>query len=282
MTTVGEVMTHNPIVASIPGTRTDVLRLMVKHNLTGVPVVKKDSRTLVGMITRRDIIDSPEEDQLALVMRREPLSLAPDTTVEEAAKLMVRTKVTHLPVVEDGKLVGIMTPTDLLYEVEKRASGRPVEDLALSPCVPIHQEAPLVVAFVTFRVSKVNALPALDNSGRLNGILTDRDIFNKFHIHESVTEQEMGLGGEDDNWSWENYRNILRMWYEVSRIDMPMVPVSSIMVRSPTTVFKRTNVSEAARIMRRNDFGQLPVVDSKESLVAMLYDMDVISILAKD
>lgn len=35
-------------------------------------------------------------------------------------------------------------------------------------------------------------------------------------------------------------------------------------------------------MMRRNDFGQLPVVDSKDSLAAMLYDMDVISILAKD
>lgn len=233
MTTVDEVMTHNPIVASIPGSRNDVLRLMVKHNLTGVPIVKKDGKTLVGMITRRDIFNSPEEDQLALVMKRNPLFLSPDTTVEEAAKTIVTTKVTHLPVVDKGKLVGIMTPTDLLNEVEKRASGRPIEDLALSPCVPIHQEAPLVVAFVTFRVSKVNALPVLDNVGRLNGIITDRDIFNKFHIHESVTEQDMGLGGEDDNWSWENYRNILRMWYEVSKIDMPMVPVSKIMIARP-------------------------------------------------
>jgi len=282
MTTVEEVMTHNPIVASIPGNRTDVLRMMVKHNLTGVPVVKRDSKTLVGMVTRRDIIDRPEEDQLALVMRREPVSLTPDATVEEAAKLMLSTKYTHIPVVDGSELVGILTPTDLLVEVEKRSSGIPVEELALSPCVPIHQGAPLVVAFVTFRVSKVNALPVLDDTGRLTGILTDRDIFNRFHIHESVTEQDMGLGGEDDNWSWENYRNILRMWYEVSRIDMPMVSVSGIMVRSPTTVFKRTNVSEAARVMRRNDFGQLPVVDSKESLMAMLYDMDVISILAKD
>ena len=89
----------------------------------------------------------------------------------------------------------------------------------------------------------------------------------------------MGLGGEDDNWSWENYRNILRMWYQVSKIDVPLVPVSRIMAGSPATVFKRTNVSDAARTMRRNDFGQLPVVDSRDLLTAMLYDMDVISIL---
>jgi CBS domain-containing protein len=282
VTIVREVMTHNPIVATIPSSRIDVLRMMVRHNLTGAPVVKRDDDELVGMITRRDIFDNPEEDQLALVMKRDPQYLDPETPVEEAARVMIQTKETHLPVVEDGKLVGIMTPTDLLYDVEKKASGIPVDELALSPCVPIYQEAPLIVAFVTFSVSKVNALPVLDGTGRLNGIITDRDVFNKFHIHESVTEQDMGLGGEDDFWSWENYRNILRMWYEVSKIDMPMVPVSSVMVRSPTTVFKKTNVSEAARMMRRNDFGQLPVVDSKDNLTAMLYDMDVISILAKD
>jgi CBS domain-containing protein len=279
MTAVSEVMTHNPIVGTIPGSRNDVLKLMVRHNLTGIPVVKREGNGLAGLITRRDILNSPEEEQLALIIQKDPVRISSDASVEEAAKLMFTTKATHLPVLEDGKLVGIITPTDLLYEVEKRASGVPVEELALSPCVPIYEGTPLVVGFVTFRVSKVNALPVLDAMGHLNGILTDRDIFNKFHINESVAEQEMGLGGEDDNWSWENYRNILRMWYQVSTIDVPLVPVSKIMTTSPTTVFKRTNVSEAARTMRRNDFGQLPVVDSKDRLTAMLYDLDVISIL---
>lgn len=279
MTTVEEVMTHNPIVGTVPGSRNDVLKLMVKHNLTGIPLVKREGNGLAGMVTRSDILGSPEEEQLALIMNKNPVQIRSDASVEDAARLMTSTKSTHLPVLENGKLVGIITPTDLLYEVEKRASGIPVEELALSPCVPIYEESPLMVAFVTFRVSKVNALPVLDSSGHLGGILTDRDIFNKFHIDERIAEQDMGLGGEDDNWSWENYRNILRMWYQVSKIDVPMVPVSKIMTHSATTVFKRTSVSEAARTMRRNDFGQLPVVDSMDRLTAMLYDMDVISIL---
>jgi CBS domain-containing protein len=51
------------------------------------------------------------------------------------------------------------------------------------------------------------------------------------------------------------------------------------MVKNPTTVFRKTSVSEAARIMRKNDFGQLPVRDSKDHLLAMIYDLDVISVL---
>ncbi len=281
MTTIDKVMTHNPITAEIPGSRNDVLKLMVKHNLTGVPIVKKTDGSLAGMITRNDIFTNPEEDQLAMVMNREPLTLSPHDTVEHAASLIVKTKVTHFPVVENGNLVGILTPTDLLYEVEKKASGIPVEELALSPCVPIYQEAPLRVALVTFRASGVNALPVLDVNGRLTGILTDRDIFNKSLINGSIALTALGIGGDEDEWTWEGLRNVMKLWFEVSKIEVPAIPVRDIMVRSPTTVFRKTSVSEAARTMRRNDFGQLPVVDSKESLVAMLYDVNVVSILAQ-
>lgn len=281
MTTVEKVMTHNPITAEIPGSRNDVLKLMVKHNLTGVPIVKKTDGSLAGMISRSDIFTNPDEDQLAMVMNRNPLTLSPQDTVEHAASLIVKTKVTHFPVVEDGKLVGILTPTDLLYEVEKKASGIPVEELALSPCVPVYQDTPLRVALITFKVSRVNALPVLDANARLSGILTDRDVFNKSLINGSIALTALGIGGDEDEWTWDGLRNVMKLWFEVSKIEVPAVPVRDIMVRSPTTVFRKTNVSEAARTMRRNDFGQLPVVDSKENLVAMLYDVDVISILAQ-
>lgn len=281
MTTVDEVMTHNPITAEIPGSRNDVLKLMVRHNLTGLPIIKKVDGSLVGMVTRNDIFQHPEEDQLAMVMNREPLVLSPQDTVETAAALMTTKRVTHFPVVEGGKLVGILTPTDLLNEVEKKASNIPVEELALDPCVPIYQETPLRAALVTFKASRVNALPVLDANGRLAGIITDRDVFNKSLINGSVALTALGMGDDEDSWSWDGLRNIMKLWFEVSKIEMPAVPVRDIMVRSPTTVFKKTNVSEAARTMRRNDFGQLPVVDSKENLVAMLYDINAVSILAQ-
>ncbi|WP_019177172.1 CBS domain-containing protein [Methanomassiliicoccus luminyensis] len=281
MTTVEQVMTHNPIVGQIPGSRTDVLKLMVKHNLTGIPIVKKNDGSLAGMITRNDIFQKPEEDQLAMIMTKNPVTILPGCQVEEAARLMLRTQVTHMPVVDDGKLVGILTPTDLLYEVEKKASGVPVGELALSPCVPIYQDAPLRVALMTFRVSKVNALPVLDSNGKLAGILTDRDVFNKSLINGSMAMSALGIAGDEDEWTWEGLRDVMKLWFEVSKIELPAVPVRDIMRRSPTTVFSKTNVSEAARTMRRNDFGQLPVVDSKDNLAAMLYDIDVVSILAK-
>ena len=126
-----------------------MLRTMVKHNLTGIPVIRKNDGSLAGLVTRNDIFDKPEEDQIALVMNRTPDGIPPSSTVEMAAKIMIAKKLHHLPVVDDSKLIGILTPTDLLVDAEKRASGRSVESCALSPCVPISQNAPLRVALMT-------------------------------------------------------------------------------------------------------------------------------------
>lgn len=281
MTKIKDVMTHNPIVSQVPGSRTDVIKLMVTHNLTGIPVVKRDGGELVGMITRDDIFTKPDEDQLAIIMKKNPETLSPDDSVEYAANKILETHTTHFPVVEDKQLIGILTPTDLLHEVEKNGGNISVEDVAISPCVPIFQDSPLRVALATFRASNVNALPALDENGRLSGILTDRDIFNKSLINGSSAITAMGIAGDEDEWSWEGLKGVMKMWFEISKVELPSIPVRDIMISRPTTVFSKTSVVESARIMRRNDFGQLPVVDSKDVLIGMLYDTDIISVLVR-
>ena len=63
---VKDIMTEDPIVAKLPGTRTEILRIMVTKKLTGIPVVKKDG-TYVGFVARKHIFANPTEEQLALL-----------------------------------------------------------------------------------------------------------------------------------------------------------------------------------------------------------------------
>ncbi len=282
MATVGDVMTSNPIVAQVPGSRQEVLKIMVQHNLTGLPVVRRNDGSLAGMITRQDIFDRPNEEQAAMIMQREHPSISPKASVEEAAKILVEGTMRHLPVVEGNRLVGILTPTDLLCIVEKRGIDSPVEKVIRSPCVPIFQESPLAVASVILKVSKSSALPVLDEHGRLTGIITDRDIFNKSYVEGSQAMSDLGIVEDEDQWSWDGLRNVMKLWFEVSKIELPGLPIRDIMVKDPITVFKKTAISEAARIMRKNDFGQLPVRDNKDRLLAMIYDHDIISVLVKE
>jgi CBS domain-containing protein len=278
---VKEIMTENPIVAELPGTRTEVLKRLVKNNITGMPVIKSDDGSLAGFVTRQDIFAKPDEEQLALVMKRDVHTIGPNASVKDAARIMVEKNLSHLPVVEKGRLAGLLTPTDLLIVVERDNPQVTVEDIVRSPCIPIYADAPLTVALATFKSAKVLALPVLDDDAKLVGIITDRDIFNQTVIDSAVVMSDLGISDDEDNWTWEGLRNVMKLWYEVSRVDLPRLKVKEIMVKNPMTVFRKTLVGDAARTMRKQDFGQLPVRDSRDNLVAMIYDIDVISTLTK-
>lgn len=108
--------------------------LLKQIGIRHLPVLD-DRERLVGVVTDRDIKRaSPSEatsldiheilylvEKIAVsrVMSREPITVAPDTSVREAAKIMVDRKIGCLPVVSGEKLVGIVTGIDLLRLVAR-------------------------------------------------------------------------------------------------------------------------------------------------------------------
>lgn len=279
---VKDLMTKDPVVAELPGNRTDVLRLLVKENKTGVPVVKKSDGSLAGFVTRQDITAKPDEEQLALIIRKDYPALDPNDEIEKAARLLLDNDLHHLPVVSKGKLAGIITPADFLQLIEDMDGQNPIENYVRTPCFPIFEGAPLPVVDAVFRVAGLMAAPVLDEHGKLSGIVTDRDIFNLSTVEVSAAMSALGLGEDENAWTWEGMRNIMKLYFNVSSIELPTIPVSEVMVRKPRTVFRKTSVSEGARIMKKYDFGQLPIRDSKDDLVAMIYELDLLVALFED
>jgi CBS domain-containing protein len=273
-------MTKSPIVATLPGTRTEVLRLLVKHRLTGVPVVNKD-RQLAGLVTRHHIFAKPLEEQLAMVMDRHPPSIEDGATLAETATILFEMNLHHLPVVRGAKLVGILTPADLLEPIARRRFETPVEQLVRSPCVAVHASTPINVASRIMTLARIVALAVLDDDAHLCGLITDRDIFARTHVDGRTAQRELGIAGDEDAWNSEGLKNVMRLYWEERKVDLPRDPVRDAMVRDPVTVFGQTSASQAARLMWKNDFGQLPVVDANDRLVAMLYDIDVVAVLAR-
>ena len=277
---VKDIMTEDPIVAKLPGTRTEVLRIMVTKKLTGVPVIKKDG-TYVGFVARKHIFANPTEEQLALLVQKDWPTIVKSTKVEDAARLFVDGDIHHMPVVSKKKVVGMLTPADFLGAVQKKNVATPVSELVRSPCVPVYEKTPLKVALEIIKVAKVFALPVLDKAGKLTGIITDRDIFNQSHIDGSIAISDLGLGDDEDSWSWDGLRNVMKLYYEESRIDLPKIYVEKVMVKPPVTVFEKTGAAEAAKMMMAEDFGQLPVIDMNDKLIAMLYELDVVATLVQ-
>ena len=119
-------MTPNPITITLQTTLPEAYRLMEAHYIRRLPVIKNGK--LVGVVTRGDIREAQSNKATAIsvhemnlfldrltakeFMAYEPIIIAPDATIGEAAYLMLQHKIGGLPVVENGELVGIITETD--------------------------------------------------------------------------------------------------------------------------------------------------------------------------
>lgn len=276
MKKVKDIMTPDPIVAELPGNRRDAINLMVKNQLTGMPVVKDG--TLRGFVSRHDFFNNPDEDQMAMIYQKDFPSVDTEVELKEAAKLLVENNIHYLPVSdEDDRCVGIITTYDMLKYVEQLKISKVVGEVVRSPCVPIFEETPIKVVLQTMKLTKLFAFPVVDKDTSLKGIISDRDLFNLTHINSGIVVSELGLGDDEDAWSWEGLKNIMKLYYEESKIELPDIPVKEAMIKEPTTVYEKTEVYEAARIMRLNDFAQLPVVDHVDKLKTMVYELDLIS-----
>src|SRR5919109_2196762 len=134
---VREAMTEDPRSIGPSASVVEAARLMRDEHVGSLPIT--DGDTLVGMITDRDITTRvvAEAADLATtsvgdVYSQDLISVEPDKDLEEALRLMARHQVRRLPVVENGRLVGIVAQADIaltLSEDEKK-TGELVEAIS--------------------------------------------------------------------------------------------------------------------------------------------------------
>ncbi len=276
MKKVKDLMSKDPITTELPGNRRDAMNLMVKNKLTGMPVVKKGE--LKGFVSRHDFFKNPEEEQLAMIYRKDFPSVFGDDSIETAAKLLVDNNTHYLPVKDkNNKCIGIITTYDMLEYVEDKKIDTPVGEVARSPCVPIYEGTPIDVVLQTMKLTHLYAFPVVDKETSLVGIISDRDLFHLSKINGGIVVSELGLGDDEDAWSWEGLKNVMKLYYEESKIELPDMIAKDAMVKDPTSIYEKTEVHEAARLMRLNDFGQLPIVDEMDKLKTMVYELDLIA-----
>ncbi len=97
----------------------DALNLMTQKDIGALPVV--DSASLVGIISERDIVrilaekhGFKAESEVARYMTHEVITTSTDSTVEDCMQLMTTHHIRHLPVMEEGKLIGLVSIGDVV------------------------------------------------------------------------------------------------------------------------------------------------------------------------
>src|SRR5919201_1136432 len=99
--TVRDIMDPDPVTVSPADDVETVVRLLRRHELPGVPVVNEGGRC-VGIVTEADLV------------MEDPVTIEPSASVAQAGRLIVHRGHNRLPVVEHGRLVGVVTRVDVL------------------------------------------------------------------------------------------------------------------------------------------------------------------------
>ncbi|MCX8044835.1 MAG: CBS and ACT domain-containing protein [Desulfobacterota bacterium] len=110
-------MAHKLITIPPQAKVLDALNLLHQHSIRHLPVV--DGETFVGFITEAEIrqvllLPGGSDITVAEVMNKNPVTIGPEENLEEAARLIYHYKLSGIPVVDHGKLVGIITVGDIL------------------------------------------------------------------------------------------------------------------------------------------------------------------------
>jgi CBS domain-containing protein len=276
---VEDVMVRDVARAELPGSRDEVLEILKSKHISGVPIVKNGE--LVGIVTRTDLLKHPEEEQIAILMTRNPITITSDKSIVDAARLILDNNIRRLPVVDDGHLIGLVTIADIVGAMGRLNITTPISDYIVNHVVSVWSETPLSVVGEIMELADVKAVPILDSMLKLVGVASDKDLISASVITDKTEMSNMSAGSDDDAWTWESMRDTMSLYYSISKIQLPDSPVKNLikLTGDPETALLSSHVSECARKMRRKRIDQLPVITSSKKLLGLVRDKDLLKAL---
>ena len=125
-------------------------------------------------------------------MTKNPMTVTADTKVDEVAHLMKKHNFRRLPVVDDGKLGGFLSDSDLMrvapspattlsrYEINSLLAKICVRDIMKKDVVSVNVDATIEEAALIMYKNKIGGMPVVSNMGAVVGVITETDIFKTF------------------------------------------------------------------------------------------------------
>ncbi|MBC7113691.1 MAG: CBS domain-containing protein [Candidatus Methanomethyliales bacterium] len=271
---VSEVMNQNVIYAEVPGNREQVLKKLIEKKISGLPVVKKGTKMLVGIITREDLLKHYDEEQIALIMNTDVVTVSPDSPLHECIRIMRDTHYRRIPVVSNKELKGIITVGDIVHKVlTKSNSSLKVKDLMQSKFLTCWSNTPLYIVGKIMQMAKQHVSLAINDDERIVGIISNTDLIK--HVEVKIEEKKSVLksSSESQEWDWET-SSVL--YITKGKIALPKTPLHQVMSTPCITIGENSSVGECAIKMQKYDIDQLLVTNAKNEVVGMIFDTDLL------
>ncbi|HEX5179038.1 MAG TPA: IMP dehydrogenase [Gemmatimonadaceae bacterium] len=161
-----------PLVSAAMDTVTESEMAIAMARAGGIGVIHKN----MSIDRQAAEVDRVKRSESGMILN--PITLAPDATLREANALMMRFKISGVPIVDrEGRLVGIITNRDLQFE---RNLDRPLHDaMTKDGLVTAPVGTTLDEAERTLGQHRIEKLPVVDESGKLRGLITVKDIHKR-------------------------------------------------------------------------------------------------------
>ncbi len=271
---VKDIMSVDIHYIQVPGNRSNAMNLMSDKKVSGLPVVKRNSKKLVGMLTRTDLVKNPDEEQIALIMTRNIITAHPDDTLQIITQKMLENGIRRIPIVENDELVGLVTASDIINNaLWKTDIQEPVENYMIRNIPTTWERTPLNIAFEIMRYYNLKVLLSLNKDGKLSGILTETDFIEESEIISERTVHNTSVGTEGDKWSWDS-KNVL--YVIKNHLKFSDKEVKDVTTSDLSIVTTKTSVKECANKMRQRNIEQIPIIDVEGDLVGLIRATDLI------
>jgi CBS domain-containing protein len=237
-------------------------RLMLSHKISRLPVL--DGDRLVGIITKKDLAYRLRQSDpiwrrrpidkipVHVLMVPDPVSVTPDARVPDIAALMVARDFSGLPVLDGGKLVGMVTKTDILRSTSVNSLTPRVRDLmGEAETVNRYHSLDHVINLMSERYEP---LVVVNDDGTLAGIITESNLaFFKYNTDTStgLPEKDVKMLRKGESGGRKRFRYVM----EVHAV------AEDIMSRPVITVGKDDPVTAVVALMRENHINSVVVVD---------------------
>ena len=242
----------------------DALKLLRKNKISRLPVL--NNKELVGIISERDIAEKLGSSKyesmpasrlhVSSVMVKDIISVPQSMRLAEVATIMLENGIGSVPVMEEDKMVGIVSKADFVtLAIDGEYDKICTKDVMTKGIISISPSERLVHARRVSIDSKVGRLAVID-AEELVGMITSKDLMRAFiDFRKKVPEK-----------------------YQKSQIKE--VLVEDIMSTNPLVVAKEDSISDVAKIMIETGYNGLPVVED-DKVIGIITQTDILRLISK-
>ena len=242
----------------------DALKLLRKNRISRLPVL--NNKELTGIISERDIakkLGSSKYESMpasrlhvSSVMVKDIISVPQSMRLAEVANIMLENGIGSVPVIDDGKMVGIVSKADFVtMAIDGEYDNICTKEIMTKDVISVSPSERLIHARRVSIDAKVGRLPVIDDE-ELVGMITSKDLMRAFiDFRKKVPER-----------------------YQKSQIKE--VLVEYIMSRNPLVVTKDHSISDVAKIMIETGYNGLPVVED-DKVIGIITQTDILRLIAK-